>query len=105
MSKTSMSRREFVGIAAAALTAASAGAEPEATPNESAAAEGGAASSRIYGTDAEMAIAADWARSFSEATGNAFTKAKTGLLPRSSRRRFLLFMMGSNPRTCCMDGK
>ena len=76
-----MSRREFVGIAAAALTAASTGSELEAAPNQSPGVEAGAASSRIFGTDVEMATAADWARSFSEATGNAFTKAKTALLP------------------------
>jgi hypothetical protein len=82
MSKTSMSRREFVGIAAAAaLSATPEGTKLGAAHLDSVSVDGRVSLGRKLGTDAEMAIAADWVRSFSEPTVGARTKAKTHLLP------------------------
>src|SRR5579862_2626297 len=68
MSENIMSRREFVRrtAAAAALGAPFAESGPGAAPLGNAAGNGMPSSARSLGTEAEMAIAADWARAFSE---------------------------------------
>lgn len=84
MSKTSLSRREFVGLsaAAAALVAKSTSTKLEAAPAAPSPADDAVAPGHKFGTEAEMAMAADWAQAFSAPTVGSFTKAKTGLLPK-----------------------
>lgn len=82
MSKTSISRREFVGIAvAAALGATAEGSKFDAASLDSVAVDVPVSVGRKLGTEAEMAMAADWARSFFEPIGSARSKANTRLLP------------------------
>ncbi len=79
MSKMSISRREFVGLTsvAAALGATSIGTKLEADPSNSVSVEVNLPPGRKLGTDAEMAMAKDWARSFSGSV--AGTQAQAGI--------------------------
>ncbi len=83
MSKTSLSRREFVGLsaAAAALVANSTSTKLDAAPTAPSSADEAVVAGRKFGTDVEMAMAADWAQAFSAPTVGNFINAKTGLLP------------------------
>lgn len=82
MSKSFMNRREFVGLAATAALGATAkgaplgaGAPQAATPSPPETAK------RKLGTEAEMAMAADWARAFGAAKSGAHLASATQLLP------------------------
>ena len=75
MSKTSLSRCEFVGLtaAAAALVAKSAETKLEAAPAAATAGDETPQTNRKFGTDAEMAMAVDWAQAFSAPAVGTFT--------------------------------
>jgi alpha-galactosidase len=83
MSKKSISRREFVGLTtvAAALGATSSGPKLEADPVDAVSVEGTPPLDRKLGTDAEMAMAEDWARSFTGSSVGTQATAVSRLFP------------------------
>ncbi|MBZ5563538.1 MAG: alpha-galactosidase [Acidobacteriia bacterium] len=83
MSGESISRRDFmrVGAGAAALGAFADGGTTEAAAREVAGSPADSPAPRKLGSDAEMAIAADWARAFAAASADVRKQAKTDLLP------------------------
>lgn len=106
MSKTSISRREFVGIAvAAALGATAEGSKFDAASLDSVAVDVPVSVGRKLGTEAEMAMAADWARSFFEPIGSARSKANTRLLPQVLLPPFSFLYDGKSRRTFYLNGK
>jgi alpha-galactosidase len=83
MDKSSISRRDFVGLTA---VAAALGATPtvrmlEAVPPAGETGVGSIHLGRRLGTDAEMAMAEDWAQAFAAPMAGFKTKARTQLLP------------------------
>ena len=98
MSKISISRREFVGLTsvAAALGATSIGTKLEADPSNSVSAEVNLPPGRKLGTDAEMAMAKDWARSFSGSAAGTQAQAGSRLLPEVMPPPFSFIYGGRN---------
>ena len=70
-----------VGAGAAALGAFADGGTTEAAAREVAGSPADSPAPRKLGSDAEMAIAADWARAFAAASADVRKQAKTDLLP------------------------
>ena len=89
MSKSLMNRREFVGLATtAALGVTAKGAVREVAGSESLPDALSEIPKRRFGTDTEMAMAANWARAFSAAGDGAHLSATTRLFPQILRPPF-----------------
>ncbi len=100
-----LSRRDFIrmGAGGVALGALYDGQKAGAVAPGAGEGRSGSPESRTWGTEAEMAMAAEWARALAEASESSATRAKTRLLPDQLRAPFS-FLYGGRKSADVLPG-